>query len=191
MPEKGTSTLRMRVCRQCGTEFTGGPRAWYCPACRRERKLEHDRLAKQRERSGRSRRLGSTSQCKICGKDYIVNSANQRYCPDCAPERYKEVDREQSRGWLQRAIDAYGEEYLAGHLKRKREAYRRENENKRICPMCGETVPFGEKKFCSGQCKNAAERYAYSKYSYKVGRKKTEPNLADYKKGGRLYDKKS
>lgn len=24
MPEKGTSTLRMRVCRQCGIEFMGG-----------------------------------------------------------------------------------------------------------------------------------------------------------------------
>lgn len=31
MPQKGTSTLRMRVCRQCGIEFMGGPRAWYCP----------------------------------------------------------------------------------------------------------------------------------------------------------------
>lgn len=191
MPEKGTSTLRMRVCRQCGIEFMGGPRAWYCPTCRIERQREQGRKCKQRQRKGQTRRLGSIDKCEVCGKDYIVNSANQRYCPDCAPERYKEVDREQSRGWLQRAIDAYGEEYLVGHLKRKREAYRRENENKRICPMCGETVPFGEKKFCSGQCKNAAERYAYSKYSYKVGRKKTEPNLADYKKGGRLYDKKS
>lgn len=32
MPQKGTSTLRMRVCRQCGIEFMGGQRAWYCPS---------------------------------------------------------------------------------------------------------------------------------------------------------------
>lgn len=188
MPAKGTSTLATRTCRQCGTEFKGGPRAWYCPSCRAERRREQGMLSKRRERKGQTRKVGGTDKCEVCGKDYIVNSARQRYCPDCAPERIREVDREQSRGWLQRAIDAHGEEYLSGHLKRKREAYRRENENKRICPMCGGIVPFGEKKFCSEQCQSAATRYAYAKYSYKHGRLKTEPNLEDYQKGGRLYD---
>lgn len=44
MPQKGTSTLRMRVCRQCGIEFMGGPRAWYCPTCRIERQREQERV---------------------------------------------------------------------------------------------------------------------------------------------------
>ena len=26
-----------RTCRQCGRTFWGGPRAWYCPECRKER----------------------------------------------------------------------------------------------------------------------------------------------------------
>lgn len=86
---------------------------------------------------------------------------------------------------MKRAIDAHGEEYLEEHLKRKREIYRKNTENKRICPMCGGIVPFGEKKFCSEQCRNAAERYAYAKHNYKIGRLKAEPNFADYAKGGR------
>ena len=98
MPQKGTSTLRMRVCRQCGIEFMGGPRAWYCPTCRIERQREQGRTCKQRQRKGQTRRLGSIDKCEICGKDYIVNSARQRYCPECAPDRIREVDREQSRG---------------------------------------------------------------------------------------------
>ena len=43
------------------------------------------------------------------------------------------------------------------------------------------------KKVCSEQCRNAAVRYAYAKYKYKIGRLKIEPNFDDYKKGGRLY----
>jgi rubrerythrin len=28
------NVIRTRTCRQCGKEFQGGPRAWYCPECR-------------------------------------------------------------------------------------------------------------------------------------------------------------
>ena len=55
MPQKGTSTLRMRVCRQCGIEFMGGPRAWYCPTCRIDRQREQGRKCKQRQRKGQTR----------------------------------------------------------------------------------------------------------------------------------------
>nr|DAF01441.1 MAG TPA: Double zinc ribbon protein [Caudoviricetes sp.] len=103
MPQKGTSTLRMRVCRQCGIEFMGGPRAWYCPACRMERQKEQARRCRQRTLKGQTRRLGSVDKCEVCGKDYIVNSARQRYCPECAPDRIREVDRKNStsmsNGW--------------------------------------------------------------------------------------------
>ena len=40
------ATLKPRVCRQCGATFLGGPRAWYCPDCRAERRAEADRRAK-------------------------------------------------------------------------------------------------------------------------------------------------
>lgn len=187
MPEKGTSTLRMRECRQCGTEFMGGPRAWYCPSCRAERRREQGTLSKRRERKGQTRKIGSTDKCEVCGTKYTVNAANQRYCPNCAPERIREVDREQSRGWLKRAVEKHGEEYRQEHLRRKAKAWRK-NKKEHICPMCGGIVPAGKKRNCSARCQSAATRYAYAKYSYKHGRLKTEPKLEDYQKGGRLYD---
>lgn len=191
MPEKGTSTLRMRVCRQCGIEFMGGPRAWYCPTCRIERQREQGRTCKQRQRKGQTRRLGSIDKCEVCGKDYIVNSARQRYCPDCAPERYREVDREQGRGWLKRAVEKHGENYLKEHMRRKKESWHRNNDREHICPMCGSVflADTKNKKVCSEQCRNAAERYANTMCAYRHGRQKAKPNLYDYQKGGRLYEK--
>lgn len=192
MPEKGMSTLRMRVCRQCGIEFMGGPRAWYCPTCRIERQREAGRKCRHRTIKGQTRRLGSIDKCEVCGKDYIVNSARQRYCPDCAPERVREVDREQGRGWLKRAVEKHGEEYFKDHLKRKREFWHKQNDKKHICPMCGSVfVPDKKnKKVCSERCRHAAERYSNRKCAFEHGRQKTEPNFADYQKGGRLYEKK-
>ena len=91
------TTLRPRTCRSCGATFDGGPRAWYCPACRMERQREQQR--KRRAQGGTLRPLGSTDACVICGKSYVVNSARQKYCPDCAHDAVRAVDREQSKAW--------------------------------------------------------------------------------------------
>ena len=191
MPEKETSVLRTRVCKQCGAEFVGGPRAWYCPDCRYERQREQARRFREKKANGLVERpLGSIDHCEVCGAEYVVQSARQRYCKKCAPERVREVDRQQGRGWLKRAIEKHGEQYHENNIAKKREAWHRENAKQTVCPMCGEVVPAGERKFCCDKCRNAAQRYACRKYSYKVGRQKEEPNFADYQKGGRLYDKK-
>lgn len=94
-----SSTLRDRTCRDCGKIFSGGPRAWYCPECRSERKKSQSRQFKARKRAGSVRELGSTDICVICGKPYIVTSGLQRYCPACAPDAVRAIDREQSRAW--------------------------------------------------------------------------------------------
>ena len=91
------TTLRPRTCRSCGATFTGGPRAWYRPTCRAERQREQQR--KRRAQGGALRPLGSTDTCVICGKSYVVNSARQKYCPDCAHDAVRAVDREQSKAW--------------------------------------------------------------------------------------------
>ena len=36
-----------RICRTCGTSFLGGPRAFYCPECREERKKEQSKKYKE------------------------------------------------------------------------------------------------------------------------------------------------
>lgn len=89
-------TVLTRICRKCGKAFPGGPRAWYCPDCR---DLRRRNQSAEHKRRGTIRPLGSIDKCVVCGRDYIVNSARQRYCPTCAPEAVREVDRIQSKAW--------------------------------------------------------------------------------------------
>lgn len=84
-----SNVVRTRVCRQCGREFKGGPRAWYCPECRAARQKE---AAARYRKNGAERHLGTISQCTICGKEYIVESGLQRYCTECAAKHLKQVD---------------------------------------------------------------------------------------------------
>ncbi len=96
-----SSTLRPRVCRACGRTFDGGPRAWYCPECRAIRRREQGRASQARVAAGTTRKLGSTGVCEICGREYIVASGLQRYCPGCASDAVREIDRAQARAWAQ------------------------------------------------------------------------------------------
>ena len=97
---KAASTLRDRVCRTCGAIFSGGPRAWYCPDCRAERTKKTNREYKARAKAGNARQIGGTDICQICGKEYTVTGGLQRYCPQCAPDAVREIDRAQSREWM-------------------------------------------------------------------------------------------
>ncbi len=85
---KRQTVVRPRTCCECGAQFDGGPRAWYCPSCRRDRKRAQ---SKARNRGAPQRKLGSTDQCARCGRDYIVTASLQRYCPECAPVHMREV----------------------------------------------------------------------------------------------------
>lgn len=93
------SSLRQRVCRACGRSFLGGPRAWYCPQCRLERRKKQSAAYKARKRAGDVRELGSTDSCAICGAPYTVTGPNQRYCPACAPDAVKAVDSAQGMAY--------------------------------------------------------------------------------------------
>lgn len=94
------NVVRDRTCRQCGKVFPGGPRAWYCPACRQVRRKEANARYQAKGRKA-DRPIGSTDKCVRCGKAYNVNSARQRYCPDCAYEGTREADRPASKAWNQ------------------------------------------------------------------------------------------
>lgn len=88
-----------RVCQECGATFQGGPRAWYCIACREERRRVHDREFKQRKRSGTVVPIGSVIKCEICGREVIKNGGLQRFCNNCAKKHLKEIDNAQSLNW--------------------------------------------------------------------------------------------
>lgn len=139
------NVIRSRVCRQCGREFPGGPRAWYCPECREQRRMERDRERQRDKRAGISpdRPLGSVDHCEICGKEYVVNSARQKYCPDCSVKAVQEADRKD-------AIEYYGNHKDTANPIR--------SEKRRIgvktCAVCGKEFPVDgtPRNTCSDEC---------------------------------------
>lgn len=153
------TVIAPRICRQCGTIFEGGPRAWYCPSCRAERL----RAAEARYRAkGRKadRPLGSIDHCTRCGKEYTVNAARQKYCPDCAYEGVREVDRPTSRAWNQEHKDTY---YPARNAKRRKERY---------CIICGAKITAKTATItCCPECKAERTRQTYrAAYARKRGK---------------------
>lgn len=114
------SVVKDRICRACGATFLGGPRAWYCPVCRQERGKEAAKRFRQKGRVA-DRPLGSTDKCVRCGKEYVVNSARQKYCPDCAYDAVREVDRIASKAWNQSHKDQYYPDRNAKRRKQRAE----------------------------------------------------------------------
>lgn len=143
--------VKDRTCRQCGAVFKGGPRAWYCPNCRAERRRES---AKKFHQTGPARPLGSIDLCVVCGKPYIVNAARQKYCRDCAPDAVKVIDNAQSRAWnAENATPEY------------RRALRDKKLVPRICAVCGkEYIPHAPSLTCSPECSKELQRRSSSQY---------------------------
>lgn len=164
------SVIRDRTCRGCGSTFPGGPRAWYCPDCRLERQKE----AKRRYIHGAARPIGSTDLCAVCGGSYTVNSGRQRYCPACAKDATKAVDRIQAREW-------YGKN---GNPQRRREQ-RQAGAAPLTCVVCGVAFcPKDASITCSAECSRELQR-RYSK-QYEASHR-AERNAAQRK---RRADKK-
>lgn len=82
-----------KICISCGLPFKGGPRAYYCPACRLERQREQNRDFKLRKKKGEYRKLGSADKCERCGKDYVVEAGLQRFCKECQRPHAMEHDK--------------------------------------------------------------------------------------------------
>lgn len=157
MEMKKASTLKDRTCKACGAQFIGGPRAWYCPECRKERQKEQNREHKRR---GTSRPLGSVDLCKVCGKEYIVESGRQMYCKDCAKNAVRMVDRAQSI-----AYNRENKDRLAT-IKKDRQ------ENRRVCQVCGK-VFYSEQPTvtCSDFCNRCMKSYNQAMADYRRGRR--------------------
>lgn len=149
--ERKKTTIRDRVCRQCGKTFPGGPRAWYCPECRKVRMRERNARHKS---AGTARPLGSIDKCEVCGKEYVVNSGRQRYCPQCAPERYREIDRAQSKAWN-----------AENTTPEKRKAERKASGAAIPCAVCGKLfVPTTPAVTCSQECRKAYQKRSHAEW---------------------------
>ena len=163
------SSLAPRTCRQCGRTFMGGPRAWYCPDCRAVRRRELDRENKRRRRAGKSIVIGQTvGHCEVCGKKFVFGSARQKYCSSCAPAAYAEVDRQQGRGWLKRAVEKHGQRYAD-------EYYAARRLGREHCVDCGAPLAPGHgasKEYCPA-CEKL--HVSYRNYKSRCKRKSCEP----------------
>lgn len=146
---KSENVVRQRICRTCGITFNGGPRAWYCPECRRARQLKSDIESQKRARIGNTRKIGSIDLCVNCGKEYTVNSARQKYCPDCADKCIRSVVNIHKREYMQNNADE--------NRKRKSERYK----DRRVCVICGKPLQTSAKnhaEYCSEECRKNRNR---------------------------------
>lgn len=176
--KKGISTKAPRTCRRCGGVFDGGPRAWYCPDCRKVRQRLYKARAKENRKRGKSITLGeSIGKCEVCGKEFVYASARQRYCPYCAKEAWKASDRGQG-------IEYYHanntEEKRTERNKNRREVYSRRPRKK--CKACGKEIPLGSyrKRYCSAGCAKTAKRYQEMESKLRAGRRKSIPTWIEW-----------
>lgn len=156
---KRENVVRPRVCRACGEEFPGGPRAWYCPECRAERRRVRDLEYK---RSGKpARAIGSIDICVRCGGTYTVASGRQMYCPNCAETAVREKVRPQKRDYWREHKDQYAD--------RKREAAK----NSKVCVVCGKSFSGrGSSVTCSDACAEQHRKAQQLTADIKRGRRK-------------------
>lgn len=161
---KHSPTILKRVCKECGKSFQGGPRAWYCQECRRERVLKADR---EYHKNKPGRKIGSTDICERCGKQYTVSGGMQKYCSECAKTAVYEKIRDDK-------------------IKYQAE-YRKNNPGARnvetVCIICGK--PFmatSATATCSLECAKEAHRRAQNRADIKRGKRKSPPETRIYKK---------
>lgn len=136
-----------RICKQCGAEFKGGPRAWYCPNCRAVRRKAADSLCYDRKKKGVARSLGSIDICVACGEPYVVRGGLQKYCPECAPEEIKKNDRVQGLKYYWQNKD---------DINPVRNAKRATPLTEHQCKICGKTFwGYRNRTLCdSPECKS-------------------------------------
>lgn len=148
--------LQQRICKQCNSTFTGGPRAYYCPSCKVKRRREQHAEFRRRKRKGNYRPLGSIDRCEKCDKDYIVESGLQRFCPGCQPIHAKEYDRATS-------IVFYHDNKERINPAR----YQRRRKPPKNCAWCGKKFYTGTRAItCSPECRR---KYINKKWNEKYG----------------------
>ena len=158
LQSKRASVYKERVCKICGTAFMGYPRSMFCEPCREERKKAQKRIYNQRKPN---RPLGSIDICENCGKEYVVKSGLQKYCPECSKEQVSKTIRAHKRKYME-------------ENKEKAQALKNEIKGKRyVCVICGkEFEKHTTEVTCSKECKKEHERIRKNKADIKAGKRK-------------------
>lgn len=143
-------TIKEKVCEDCGAKYMGYPRSKRCPTCNVAAKKKRKKEYEERKKNGKSRVIGGTAYCEICGKPYIINGGLQVMCADCAAEQTRK-----------RALDYY-KRNAEEAKQRKKESYnetqkKMEEIRVRLCPTCGKTFTPNKahRVYCSDACADA------------------------------------
>lgn len=153
---KRGSVVRTRTCKACGVSFPGGPRAWYCPECRAERKKAQQKKCK----TNTVRPLGSIDICQNCGKEYLVKSGRQIYCPDCADDVVREKVNAHKRQYMQD-----NKEKFAPHKAEMRS-------NGWVCVVCGKVFDKDTPTVtCSEKCAKKLKKINQDNADIKRGKR--------------------
>lgn len=158
------SVIQIRICQDCGIEFSGGPRARRCPDCAYKAQQETNKRFK--EQGGAMRPIGSIDKCVICGNEYTVVSGRQKYCknPLCQRKGISEWRKQNRKGYNK----------LSGQDIKKQE---RRKQAQKICVYC-------LRKFTSNKPTNTCSDYCRNEH------KKIRECIADINRGyDRDYDK--
>ena len=162
---KRDSVVRLRTCRECGVQFYGGPRAWYCPECR-ERRLK-TRRKMYRSQKYSTRPLGSIDICKKCGKEYVVKAGLQVYCPECAENAVREKVNAHKRQYMSDNKDKY-----APHKAEMRS-------NGWVCAVCGKVFDKDSATVtCSEECARTLQKIRQQKADFCRGKRSIPPGEA-------------
>lgn len=79
-----TGTRSERVCVSCGKRFLGCYKAKYCPDCTQLRREQSMRKTIERMKNGTACVIGKTKRrCEYCGKEFVITSPKNKYCPEC------------------------------------------------------------------------------------------------------------
>lgn len=155
---KENTIIRERVCKICGASFMGYPRSFFCPDCNEKRKKQQKKIYNQRKPA---RPLGSVDTCANCGKQYIVNSGRQKYCPECAENKVKDN------------IRAHKREYMAENSEKSKELKLETRGKRYICPICGkEFEKHTSAVICSDECEKELRRRRQNRADIKRGKRK-------------------
>jgi uncharacterized Zn ribbon protein/predicted nucleic acid-binding Zn ribbon protein len=164
---RSNSVMRTRTCQTCGTSFLGGPRAWYCPACRAERKKSQRKAYDNARKNKTIRPLGSIDICQNCGKEYVVKSGGQIYCPDCADNVVRKKVNAHKRKYMQE-----NKEKFAPHKAEMRS-------NGWICAVCGKVFDKDSPTVtCSEECAKKLKKINQDKADIKRGKRKMSAGVS-------------
>ena len=109
-----------RICRSCGTAFDDGSLAWYCPACRLERKRARSREYERRKRA--AQRIDNSTDTRKAELAAKIKAARRK--------AYYESHREEEIAYAKAYNKAHYSTYYPA--KRKRDKARQEANKEKL-----------------------------------------------------------